>query len=48
LAEHAGQYKVRDASVNQDEYQDILREAVGARNGWKRILKRCSGARATV
>jgi len=48
LAEHAGQYMITDASVNQDEYHDILREAVGARNGWKRILMRCSGAKANV
>ena len=45
LAEHAGRYMIADASVNQDEYHDILREAVDARNGWKRILMRCSEAR---
>lgn len=28
--------------VDTDEYLDILKEAVRARNGWKRILKRCS------
>ena len=28
--------------VDADEYLDILREAVAARNGWKRILERCS------
>lgn len=27
------------------EYVDILREAVAARNGWKRILARCAPAR---
>jgi len=48
LKEHAGQTMITDASVNQDEYHDILREAVGARNGWKRILMRCSGAKANV
>ena len=48
LAQHAGQYKITVASVNQDEYHDILREAVGARNGWKRILTRCSGAKSKV
>lgn len=31
-----------DDRVDADEYIDILREAVGARNGWKRILNRCS------
>ena len=48
LAEHAGQTMIADASVNQDEYHDILREAVGARNGWKRILARCSGVKGKV
>ena len=48
LAEHAEQYMITDASVNRDEYHDILREAVGARNGWKRILTRCSGAKSKV
>jgi hypothetical protein len=27
--------------VDPDEYRDILRDAVAARNGWKRILARC-------
>ncbi len=31
-----------DKRVQGDEYVDILREAVAARNGWKRILERCS------
>lgn len=31
-----------DERVDADEYLDILREAVAARNGWKRILARCS------
>ncbi len=31
-----------DERVEADEYVDILREAVTARNGWKRILERCS------
>ncbi len=48
LAEHAGQTMITDASVDQDEYHDILREAVSARNGWKRILARCSGAKGKV
>ena len=29
-------------TVDTDEYLDILREAINARNGWKRILKRCA------
>ena len=33
------------AGVHADEYVDILHEAVTARNGWKRILERCSGPR---
>ena len=31
-----------DTSVDADEFIDILREAVSARNGWKRILQRCA------
>jgi len=31
-----------DDHVDYDEYVDILRQAVAARNGWKRILERCS------
>jgi hypothetical protein len=31
--------------VDPAEYADILRDAVAARNGWKRILARCSPAR---
>jgi len=30
------------ASVDHTEYLDILREAVTARNGWKKILARCA------
>lgn len=33
--------------VDLEEYVDILRDAVTARNGWKRILTRCSTARST-
>ncbi len=42
LAEHEQGPMPPDERVNVDEYMDILREAVAARNGWKRILKRCS------
>lgn len=31
-----------DESVDVDELVDIVREAAGARNGWKRILSRCA------
>ena len=31
-----------DPSVDVDEYFDILGEAAQARNGWKRILRRCA------
>jgi len=34
-----------DDRVQGDEYVDILREAVAARNGWKRIIKRCAAAK---
>ncbi len=33
--------------VDVAEYLDILREAAAARNGWKRILGRCSPSRPT-
>jgi hypothetical protein len=36
-----------DETVSGDEYLDILREAVAARNGWKRILARCAPAKPT-
>jgi hypothetical protein len=35
-----------DDYVDAEEYIDILREAVAARNGWKRIPERCSPHRA--
>jgi hypothetical protein len=31
-----------DERVDPVEYVDVLREAAGARNGWKRGLARCS------
>jgi len=34
-----------DERVDIPEYIDILRDAVAARNGWKRILERCSPPR---
>ena len=33
------------AYADRDEVLDILAEAVAARKGWKRILKRCSNIR---
>ena len=34
-----------DKSVAEEEIVDILRTAVGARNGWKKILERCGAHR---
>ena len=42
LNAHADGSLPSDASVDLDEYLDILQEAVEARNGWKRILQRCA------
>jgi hypothetical protein len=42
LAEHEQGRPPPDERVDADEYFDILREAVAARNGWKRILARSS------
>jgi hypothetical protein len=45
LAEYAQGPMPADDRVEVDEYLDILREAVAARNGWKWILDRCSPPR---
>jgi hypothetical protein len=45
LAELAKAPTVADDRVDIDEYLDILREAIAARNGWKRILNRCAPAK---
>jgi hypothetical protein len=45
LAEYAQGPMPADDRVEVGEYLDILREAVVARNGWKRILDRCSPPR---
>jgi hypothetical protein len=45
LAEHERGSMPSDERVDAMEYVDILREAVAARNGWKRILQRCSPPR---
>ncbi len=42
LAEYAEEQMPADERVNTDEYMDILRDAIAVRNGWKRILQRCS------
>ena len=42
LAELALKPLPGDDRVDGDEYLDILGEAVAVRNGWKRILSRCS------
>jgi hypothetical protein len=42
LAEYAQSPMPADDRVDTAEYLDILGEAVAARNGWKRILTRCS------
>ncbi len=47
LSEHAEGSMPPDDRVDEDEYIDILREAVSARNGWKRILERCSPRKLT-
>lgn len=45
LSEHAEEPMPPDDRVDADEYIDILRKAVSARNGWKRILERCSSSK---
>lgn len=47
LSEHTEGPMPPDDRVDEDEYVDILREAVSARNGWKRILERCSPSTST-
>jgi hypothetical protein len=48
LEEHAAGPTPSDDRVDWQEYVDILREAATARNGWKRILRRCSPQRSRV
>ena len=45
LAELAKAPTFADDRVDIDEYLDIVRAAVAARNGWKRILQRCAPSR---
>lgn len=42
LVRHADGPLPGDASVENEEYLDILKEAITARNGWTRILNRCA------
>ena len=42
LARYAESPKCPDGRVDADELNDVLKEAVPARNGWKCILARCS------
>ncbi|MBP0590485.1 hypothetical protein J8I87_12305 [Paraburkholderia sp. LEh10] len=44
LERHADGLLPPDDRVYHDEYLDILGEAVQCRNGWKRILRRCTPA----
>jgi hypothetical protein len=48
LDEYAAISRINDDRVDADEVFDILKEAVSADNGWKRILKRCSPQRRTT
>lgn len=45
LEQHAEYGLPSDDRVDHDEYLDILAEAARARNGWQRILTRCTPAR---
>ena len=47
LSELAEEPMPPDERVHGAEYVDILREAIAARNGWKRILDRCSPPKPT-
>ncbi|MGT2476643.1 hypothetical protein [Paraburkholderia terrae] len=42
LERHAEASLPPDQRVDHEEYLDVLRDAVRARNGWQRILKRCA------
>jgi len=45
LTQYARGSTLCDKSVDRIELLDILADAVGARNGWKRLLARCSGVK---
>jgi hypothetical protein len=42
LAEHLDGPMPGDDRVDEEVYRSVVTEAVGARNGWKRILSRCA------
>ena len=44
LAELVDHFDFADDRVQIDEYVDILRQATGARNGWKYIREHCSNS----
>ncbi len=48
LAQYALSPKPSDETVDSAELLDILTEAVAARNGWKRILARCSNSNRPI
>jgi hypothetical protein len=48
LAQYARSPKPSDETVDSAELLDILTEAVEARNGWKRILVRCSNSNRPI
>ena len=48
LAELALKPLPGDERVDGEEYLDILGEAVAVRNGWKRILSRCSPGKSCI
>ena len=45
LLKLTGDHAPAEDRVDPDEYVDILKEAVSARNGWKRLLARCAPRR---
>lgn len=47
LAEHLAGPMPGDDRVDDEEYRWVVAEAVGARNGWKRILRRCAPRRSS-
>ena len=40
LVQHLSGLMPGDDPVDEEEYETVVTEAVGARNGWKRILQR--------
>jgi hypothetical protein len=48
LAQYASNANPMDHRVDQAELQSVLADAVGARNGWKRILAGCAASRTRL